>query len=214
MSANSIRHAAILAPNWITFTGTKDNPNVVSVFVKSDQLPNGIQDGIQIVDEQIYNQIATESNYNDSWKLSTLRIQTAAQVILREILEGSVFQKESQLTTACANLFRGSVQIIPFLGNKILSIYDKIRIDYFIHPQLKRSLAEKHEVIGIAFDAKPIFTIPLSALSGEMLADHSYAEVLHAFWLLEKQKRLEENPSISHNSAIDAANSIKQIIQV
>src|ERR1700722_19564757 len=108
-----------LSIHWIplvrTYTGTVDQPDVVSIFLKSKKAQ------VKIVDEQIVNSLG----HSPKKFLTALpRIREAVKVIFEEIKNGTCFTENSEFWNACKNGARGIVQLVPLLGNLALLIYD------------------------------------------------------------------------------------------
>jgi hypothetical protein len=138
------------------YTGTKEQPDVVSVFFK----PNGSE--IFIADEQLLDDLG-HSPFE--FMSAVRRIRKAVAVLFQELKQGTLFDKNSESWNALKNLSRGVIQLVPLLGSAVLYTYDLARIHMFVHPEIKSALSNREgSLLGIAFDGKPIFTVPLSLL--------------------------------------------------
>jgi hypothetical protein len=141
-----------IAKIYTVYTGTKDQPDVVSVFFK----PSAGE--IHIADEHIVNDLG----HSPIEFMSALhRINNAAKILFQELKQGTL----SEAWNALKNLSRGVIQLVPLLGNGVLYVHDLARLHLSIHPKIKSALSNQEEaVLGIAFDGKPIFTVPPSLL--------------------------------------------------
>lgn len=151
-----------LLPFAEAYTGTQDQPDVVSVFLKTTA------SDIYIEDEQFINDLG----HSPAHFLNALpRIQKAAKILFQEFKQGILLTENSEAWNALKNLSRGIIQLVPLLGNAALYIYDLARKHLSIHPKIKSALSnQENPIVGIAFDGKPIFTVPLSEL------DQNYRE--------------------------------------
>jgi hypothetical protein len=144
--------------NWIpllkTYTGTKDQPDVATVFFKSDA------NEVHTKDEQKTNELGYSPCELGS---ARLRIEKAAKILFKEMKQGTFFKENSESWNAFKNLSRGIIQLFPLLGNGILYIHDLARIHFSTHPKLKSALSNQVDpVVGLAFDGVPVFTVPFS----------------------------------------------------
>lgn len=181
------------APLVKTYTGTKDQPDIVTVFFK----PNAKE--IHFKDEQIINEMG-HSPLNFITALP--RIEKAAKIIFRELKRGAFFKENSEFWNAFKNLSRGVIQLIPLLGNLILYVHDLARMHFFIHPKIQSSLSNQEgPVVGLAFDGKPIFTVPYAVFqskfpNAERKPDETTA-ILAYMWAALKQRFIEDRSQLT-----------------
>jgi hypothetical protein len=187
-SSSDIRWIPTVRP----YTGTSDQPDVITVFLKSRENAGEVK----TKDDQTTNILGySPSNY----LLAFPRIRHASKVMFRELTQGTLFNGNSEFWIAFQNFSRGVVQLIPFLGNGVLYLHDLARTTFFIHPKLKTALSHEQEpVVGIAFDGKPVFTIPLSTVKSRMnypdsKDENSILNVIHYLWLSLRAKAVETN---------------------
>src|ERR1700722_298160 len=103
-----------------TYTGTTDQPDVVSIFLKSGHKPVEVK----IKDEQITNALG----YSPLEFLSAIpRIGKAAKILFQELARGTCFNQNSEFWNAFKNFSRGIVQLVPFIGNAVLYLHDLAR---------------------------------------------------------------------------------------
>lgn len=141
-----------------TYTGTKDQPDVVTVFFKSDTKE------VHTKDEQIINEMGHSPCNLGS---ARLRIE-AAKILFKELKAGTFFKENSESWNALKNLSRGIIQLFPLLGNAVLYIHDLARVHFSTHPKLKSALSNQVEpVVGLAFDGTPVFTVPYSVFQSK-----------------------------------------------
>ena len=134
-------------PLWEPYTGTENQPDSVSIFYKAGDEKNTIK----IADEEIVNSLG-HSPFE--FMIAMERIIPATKEIF-EILRYGTSQHNDTLSNAFNNLGRGLIQLVPLAGNATLYLYDKVRTNFFIHPQINAALADvKGPVVGIAFDGK------------------------------------------------------------
>ncbi len=139
------------ASQWIplvkTYTGTKDQPDNVSVFYKHG---NG---EIEIMDEAFVNSMG----HSPFLIITALpRISKAIKKIFKELSLG-FSREDSELWNAFKNLARGGAQCIPLLGNATLYVFDYFRTNFYFHPKIKAALAnENKSIMGFAFDGKVV----------------------------------------------------------
>ena len=170
-----------------TYTGTKDQPDVATVFFKSDTKE------VHTKDEQIINEMG-----HSPWNLGSarLRIEKAAKILFKKMKQGTFFKENSESWNALKNLSRGIIQLLPLLGNGVLYIHDLARIHFFTHPKLKSALYNQVEpVVGLAFDGVPIVTVPYSVFqskypNAERKPDETTA-LLAYMWASLKQRAIE-----------------------
>lgn len=180
-----------ISPIVVPYTGTKDQPDEVSLFFKDDQ------NRISILYENIHASI----NYNPlNFKKAIYRIREAANKIFL-CMRG----KESDLWNATKNLTRGVVSLIPLIGNATLYLYDRIKTNFYINPKIKNSLSSQDgPILGIAFDGKVIKTFSLNdfskALRGQL---ENPLAVLNYIWVSLLQKSLNEAPNLNRNQLVD-----------
>ena len=173
-----------------TYTGTPDQPDVVSIFLKSGE-------NIKIADEQIVNAMGHSPI---DFITAFPRIEKAAKIMLKEIKQGTCFKAESEFWNAFKNGIRGIVQLVPLLGNAILWAYDGLRTTCSIHPKIKTAIAEQQNVIGVAFDGKPVMTIPLNEVSSKYEEPFSVANYCWAGLL---KRRFEEGSKLTRRELIE-----------
>jgi hypothetical protein len=171
------------------YTGTADTPDVVSIFLKSGRKPV-----VKIEDEQITNALG----YSPLEFLSAIpRIGKAAKILFQELARGTCFNRNSEFWNAFKNFSRGIVQLVPLIGNAALYLHDLARTTFSIHPKINAALSNQQQVLGIAFDGKPVFTIPISTVKSrfdleentdkkEVLAVVQYA------WAAIKQRAIKD----------------------
>jgi hypothetical protein len=153
---------------------------------------------VEIIDEQIANSLGhSPKNF-----ISAIpRISEAVKIIFQEIKCGSCFNENSEFWNALKNGVRGIIQLVPLLGNAILFTYDKLRITLYIHPKIETELSNQQEVVGMAFDGKPIFSIPISTfnscLDRENKDANSTLTMLICLWFALKQGCIEKNSKIT-----------------
>ncbi len=175
-----------------TYTGTPDQPDVVSIFLKSGEKNSTVK----IADEQIVNEMS-----HSPLNLITAfpRIEKAAKIMFKEIKKGTCFNPESEFWNAFKNGVRGIVQLVPLLGNAILWAYDGLRTTCSIHPKIKTAIAEQQNVIGVAFDGKPVMTMPLNQVSSKYEDPFSVANYC---WASLLQRRVEEGSQLTRRELL------------
>ncbi len=196
--------------HWVplvkTYTGTANQPDVVNVFLKSRHYPGHIK----IVDEQIVNSLG-HSPLN--FLTAIPRIQKAIKIMFREIKQKTRFNENSKFWNAFKNGVRGIVQLVPLLGNVTLYIYDQLRTALHTHPKLEKELSDQQDVLGIAFDGKPIFSVPLSTVNPLYSMESRDADAVLALvnytWLSLKQRFIETDSQITTR---DLADRLRQMI--
>ncbi len=137
------------------YTGTPYRPDVVTIFLKA-------RGHVEVVDEQVENSMGYSPL---NFLHAVTRIIEATKVMFLEIWEKTCFNKNSEFWNAFKNGVRGIIPLVPILGNATLFIYDKLRTTLYIHPKLGKELSDQQEVLGMAFDGKPVFSIPLSSVN-------------------------------------------------
>ncbi len=153
---------------WIplvkTFTGTKDQPDNVSIFYKD---ANG---KIEIMDEAFVNSMG----HSPFLMITALpRINKAIKQIFKELSLG-FSREDSELWNAFKNLARGGAQLVPLLGNAILYVLDYFRTNFYFHPKIKAALAsENNPVMGFAFDGKVVATFSPEELKSFFNRSHT-----------------------------------------
>jgi hypothetical protein len=196
--------------SWIplvkTYTGTANQPDVVSIYLKSRHYPGHIK----IVDEQIVNSLShSPANFITAFP----RIQKAIRIMFREIEQRTCFNENSEFWNAFKNGMRGIVQLVPLIGNVTLYIYDQLRTALYVHPKLKKELSDQQEVLGIAFDGKPVFSIPMSTVNPLYNMESKDADTVLALvkyiWLSLKVRCIENNSQITTR---DLADRLRQMI--
>jgi hypothetical protein len=155
---------------WIplvkTYTGTADQPDVISIFLKSNN-------EVKIVDEQITNSMG----YSPLNFITAIpRMKKAVKIIFQEIAQRSCFKENSEFWNAFKNLTRSIVQLVPLLGNATLYIHDKLRTNLHIHPKIAAELSNQQDVFGVAFDGKPVFSMPLRDVKFRMRLEESRSD--------------------------------------
>ncbi len=154
------------------YTGTKDQPDNVSIFYKDK---NG---NIDIKDENVANSMGHKPF---SMNTAVLRIQEAVNQVFEEINLG-FSREDSDLWNAFKNLARGMVQLFPLVGNATLYVFDYFRTNFYFHPKIKATLAsENSPVMGFAFDGKIIATFSPEEMNASIKrsASSSNTEGLH-----------------------------------
>jgi hypothetical protein len=194
---------------WIplvkTYTGTANQPDVVSIFLKSRHHPD-----VKIVDEQIVNSLG-HSPIN--FMTSIPRIQKAMKIMFQEVKQRTCFNENSEFWNAFKNGARGLIQLVPLLGNGALYIYDHLRTTFYTHPKLEKKLSDQQEVLGIAFDGKPVFSISTQAVNSTYNIHDKGADAVLALvnytWLALKQRHIENNSRITTR---DLADRLRQVL--
>ncbi|MBS0604920.1 MAG: hypothetical protein JSS60_07790 [Verrucomicrobia bacterium] len=175
-----------LPPVGEIYTGTKDQPDVASVFYK----PNANE--IYISDEQLVNDLG----HSPIEFMSALRrINNAVKMLFQELKQGMLFKENSESWNALKNLSRGIIQLVPFLGNAVLYIHDLARTHFSIHPKIKSALSNQEgPVVGMAFEGKPIFTVPASLLyPNATMTPAETKALLKVIWLGSIKRTIENN---------------------
>ena len=190
--------------DWIplvkTYTGTANQPDVVSFFFKSRHNPGQVK----IVDDEGVNALG---HYPKNFVTAIPRIQKAVKVILQEIKNGTCFNGE--FWNACKNGIRGIVQLVPFLGNLALCVFDRLRATLYVHPKIENELATQQEVAGIAFDGKPVFIVSTSNLKPVYQDANDLLTMLNYTWVSLKQRHIESGSRITTR---DLADRMRQMI--
>jgi hypothetical protein len=147
------------------YTGTKDQPDTVSIFYKH----GGSEGKIEIADEGIVNlneySVAQLDKYSPfAFTMAVVRVEEAVKLIFEEFRLG-ISRENSDLWNAFKNLVRGALLFIPLLGNVTLYLHDKARNHFCFHSQIKTTLARQNQpLLGIAFDGKIIVQFSLDQL--------------------------------------------------
>jgi hypothetical protein len=115
-------------------------------------------------------------------------------VICKEIKNGTC---SDEFWNAWSNTGRGIVQLVPLIGNLVLFVYDKLKTSLCVHPTLKKELANRTKVIGIAFDGKPVLTIPLSKIKPEWKKAHNLLGVTEYIWYSLKERYIKDNSPLT-----------------
>jgi hypothetical protein len=186
------------------YTGTKENPDVVTVFFKPK-----VGGEIYSYDEQITNEMGYLPLHQTTFLTACYKMHRA----VNNILHG----EPSELCNACKNLSRAVTQFVPFIGNGILYLYDLARKNLFIHPQLKAELAnEQSPVFGIAFDGKPVIKLDLSVFRTKFPSTRMEAgkekeavALLTYIWLELKGKALADERNFTN---LDLANQLQRVL--
>ena len=209
LQSNASTTQATTNYQWIpivkTYTGTKDQPDVVTVFFKS----NGKD--IYFSDEESVNQLG-HSPMN--FLTALLRIKKAAKILSQKWKQGTFFKENSESWNAFKNLSRGVIQLIPLIGNAILYIHDAARIHLSVRPKIKSALSNQEEpVVGLAFDGTPVFTVPISALhanyeSDERTPNERLALVTY-LWVALRKRSIENN---STSTTRELAETMRQML--
>jgi hypothetical protein len=179
------------SPILFPYTGTKDQPDIVSFFFKNDQ------NQVFLMHENNHAQL----NYNPLNFLDAIcRIIEAVNEIFL-CMRG----KDSDLWNATKNLTRGVVALIPFIGNAALYLYDIIKTNFYTNPKIKNSLSSQcGPIIGIAFDGKVIKTFSMDEFSKGLKrqSDNPLAK-LNYIWISLLQKSLNESPNITREELVN-----------
>jgi hypothetical protein len=202
----TINTQAITSNYWIpivsNYTGTQDQPDVVTLFIKWSRNPGEIT----IADEQIINEMGhSPANFVTALP----RIEKAAKILFQELKNGTCFTENSQFWNAFKNFSRGIVQLLPLLGNAILYIHDFARIHFSTHPRLKEALSqEEGPVVGIAFDGKPLFTLPVSQLQSTYSSvtqtdEKSSIAPVQYLWISLKQRAIDSHSTMTTRELAD-----------
>ncbi len=158
-------------PLFVPYTGTSDQPDTVSLFCLQGKGP------VCFRDESIHNQL----DYNPlNFMIAIARIQEAGYRVFL-YMKG----EDNDLWNACKNLTRGVVALVPLAGNGVLYLYDTVKTNFYIHPQITEGLKTGPAILGIAFDGKIVTTFPLekfNTLTGKKADDP--LGVLAAWWLM------------------------------
>lgn len=182
-----------LKTNYI-LNGSKDFPEVITIFMKD------ASGHIQMIDEQAYNDLGHNPL---NFMTAIEKIKVATGIIFEELKGRSISNENNQFSLALKNLGRGFIQLIPLIGNLALIIYDRIRISCFIHPTLKHALydSSNEPVVGIAFDSKPLFMIPITSVnsSSSKVGDRPL-KIINYMWLRSKSDQLKK---INNNQKTD-----------
>lgn len=177
------------------YTGTKDEPDTVSLFFKNSQ--NKIFFRVENIHDAL--------NYNPlNFVTAIRRIQEAVHKIFL-----SLRGKERDLWNATKNLTRGVVALIPLAGNAALYLYDRIRTRFYTHCIIKKALSNQNgPLLGIAFDGKIIKTFTLNQLSTALKGQPSNPlGSFHYLWL-----RVLEKSASSNITRRDVANKLGKMI--
>jgi hypothetical protein len=184
-------------PFWKFYTGTENQPDTVSIFYKDGDEKNTIT----IADEEVINSLG-HSLFN--FRTAIERILPATSEIF-EIIRYGTSKHNDTLANAFANLGRGLVQLVPLAGNATLYLYDKVRTNFFIHPQIKAALAdEKEPVIGIAFDGKIITKF----ISEKLKTVKDPLTVAQYCWYSMQKLALEKNLSKTRLQLVETFNAV------
>lgn len=148
MSTQSLSNPSSWAPLVNPYTGTSEVPDTVSIFFKSGE-------DIEILDESILNTEGYRiTRYFHILPSAIERICAATRAIFANI-KGD----RDDLWNASKNLVRGTVQLFPIVGGISLYLFDQLKLNFYIHPQIKAALANENEpLLGFAFDGKIITT--------------------------------------------------------
>jgi hypothetical protein len=179
------------SPISVPYTGTKDQPDIVSILFKNNQ------NQVSLVHENIH----ALSNYNPlNFQIAIYRITEAVNKIFL-CMRG----KDSDLWNATKNLTRGVVALIPLIGNGTLYLYDRIKTHFYTNPKIKNSLSSQEgPILGIAFDGKVIKTFSLDEISKALKGQpHNPLGVLNYIWLSLLQKSLKESPKMTRRDVVN-----------
>lgn len=177
------------------YTGTADQPDVVSIFLKSKNSNNEVK----IVDEQITNSL---DYFPLNFFSAIPRMKKAVKTIFQEIAQRSCFKENSEFWNAFKNLTRSIVQLVPLLGNATLYIHDKLRTNLHIHPKIAAELSNQQDVFGVAFDGKPVFSMPLKDVRSRMKltenrSDHDTLIFANYLWHCLKKDVIDWNLQVT-----------------
>lgn len=161
-------------PIDVPYTGTKDQPDLVSFFFKNDQNQVALK----------YENIHATLNYSPiNFRCAIERIKKSANMIVL-CLKG----QENDLWNATKNLTRGLVALVPIIGNIALYVFDKIKINLYVHPKIENSLSsEKGPLLGVSFDGKIIKTLSAEEYP-KLFSGDGPLEIVNYTWI----KWLEE----------------------
>ena len=186
--------------HWVplgkTYTGTANQPDVVSIFFKSRHFPGQVK----ITDDEGVNSLG---HYPKNFITAIPRIQKAAKVMFQEIKNGTCFKENSEFGNACKNGARGILQLVPFLGNLALFVFDQLRATLYIHPKIENELANQQEVVGIAFDGKPVFTVSTNHLKPVYHHANDLLTMLDYTWVSLKLRHHESGSRITTRELAD-----------
>jgi hypothetical protein len=210
MSAPAVTNSASQIPMIELYTGTEDHPDVVSIFLNSAD-----QSGtIKRVDEEITNSFGHSPVY---FYLAIPRIVKAVKIMFNELSACTLFNPNSEFWNAFKNFTRGIVQLVPLIGNAILYVYDELRKVLFIQPKIKAAMAGTQQpMVGIAFDGKVLFSIPLDTVKNRLspntdLNEQGILSLVKYTWCSLKQNALTiHSPITDRGLAEQLLNLINQ----
>lgn len=166
----------------IPYTGTDDQPDIVSLFFKNNKNEVFIYDE-KITDELDYEPLIFSNALH--------RIKEAVNRIFLC----------NDLWNATKNLTRGIFALTPFIGNAALYLYDRVKTYFYTHPKIRNALSNQDgPLLGIAFDGKILtFFSP-----DQLLKSDNPLNVLTAIWL----RLLNENLDSPLTTRRELANKI------
>jgi len=156
-----IIHAGIYHYQNRFYTGTDIQPDTLSIFVKFKD----DKESFHVRHKHAYANCMGYVPILGSFT-GVARIVNAVKSIFNHLSQLKFKSDDPHLNecwNAFKNLFRGLVEVVPFLGITLI-IFDVVRNVVFMTKKIQKELKEEKGVAGVAIDGKIVFTIDIEQL--------------------------------------------------